>query len=56
MAYLARFLLSQLKQHSDEAGDDFIARCPVAAAKCKFADIAEMSTRHESSSSLSLGT
>ena len=44
-AYLARFQLSQLKQHSDEAVDDFIARCRVAAAKCKFADIVEMNTR-----------
>ena len=38
-AYLARFQLSQLKQHSDEAEDDFFARCRGAAAKCKFADI-----------------
>ena len=44
-AYLARFQLGQLKQHSDEAVDDFIARCRVAAAKCKFADIVEMKTR-----------
>ena len=44
-AYLARFQLCQLKQHSDEAVDDFIARCRVAAAKCKFADIVEMNTR-----------
>ena len=44
-AYLARFQLSHLKQHSDEAVDDFIARCRVAAAKCKFADIVEMNTR-----------
>ena len=44
-AYLARFQLSQLKQHSDEAVDNFIARCRVAAAKCKFTDIVEMNTR-----------
>ena len=44
-AHLASFQLSQLKQHSDEAMDDFIARCRVAAAKCKFADIVEMNTR-----------
>ena len=44
-AYLARFQLSQLKQHSDEAVDNFIARCRVAAANCKFADIVEMNTR-----------
>ena len=44
-AYLARFQLSQLKQHFDEAVDDFFARCRVAAAKCKFTDIVEMNTR-----------
>ena len=44
-AYLARFQLSQLKQHSDESVGDFIARYRVAAAKCKFADIVEMNTR-----------
>ena len=43
--YLARFKLSQLKQHSAEAVDEFIARCRVAAAECKFADIVEMNTR-----------
>ena len=44
-AYLARFQLSQLKQHSDEAVDDFIACCQVAASKCTLADIVEMNTR-----------
>ena len=44
-AYRARFQLSQLKQHSDEGVDNFIARCRVTAAKCKFADIVEMNTR-----------
>ena len=42
--YLARFQLSQLKQHSDEAVDDFIARCRVSAAKCKLADVVKMDT------------
>ena len=44
-AYLARFQLSHLKQHSKKALDDFIARYQVAAAMRKFADIVEMNAR-----------
>ena len=44
-AYLARFQFSQLKQHPAEAVDDYIARCRVAATKCKFNDVRETNTR-----------
>ena len=44
-SYLARFHFHQCRQAVEESVDEFIARCRVLAAKCKFADQLETNTR-----------
>ena len=40
-SYPARYTFHQCRQATDESVDEFIARCRVIAAKCKFTDLME---------------
>ena len=44
-SYLAGYNFHRARQTQDESVDEFISRCRVLAAKCKFADILEVNTR-----------
>ena len=44
-SYLARYTFHQCRQAADESVDEFIARCRVIAAKCKFTDLMETNIR-----------
>ena len=44
-SYLARYNFHRARQTQDESVEEFISRCRVLAAKCKFADILEVNTR-----------
>ena len=43
--YLARYTFHQCRQGADESVDEFIARCRVITAKCKFTDLMETKIR-----------
>ena len=44
-SYLARYNFHKCRQLEHESVDEFIARCRVLAAKCKFSDVLETDTR-----------
>ena len=44
-SYLARYNFKKCRQLEHESVDEFIARCRVLAAKCKFSDVLETDTR-----------
>ena len=44
-SYLARYTFHQCRQGADESVDEFIGRCRVIAAKCKFTDLMETNIR-----------
>ena len=44
-SYLARYNFHGARQTQDESVDEFVSKCRVLAAKCKFTDIQEIDTR-----------